>query len=90
VSDENKNEVKSEEVESSSGSSKGAGGNRLSSIYRTYRSEFKKIVWPSRKTTFKHTVTVIVVSLIFGAFIALSDYGYSFLYRQFVYLVGGN
>jgi len=87
VSDENKN-VKNEEVEVSSSSSKGGGGNRIGGIVRTYRSEFRKIVWPSRQTTMKHTFTVIVVSLIFGAYIALSDYGLSIIFRQFVNLVG--
>jgi len=87
MSEENNKDVKNEEVESSSGSSKG-GGSRIGSIARTYRSEFRKIVWPSRQTTMKHTITVIFVSLIFGAYIALADGALGILFRQFVNLVG--
>ena len=57
-------------------------------IVRTYRAEYKKIVWPSWPTIIKHTVTVIVVSLIFGAYIALTDGVFSTLFNRFVGLVG--
>lgn len=53
-------------------------------VFQTYRAEFRKIVWPSKQTLFKHTVTVIVVSLIFGAYIALFDYVFSIGFREFV------
>jgi len=89
MSDENNKNVKNEEVESSSSSSRG-GGNHVGGIVRTYRSEFRKIVWPSRQTTMKHTITVIFVSLIFGAYIALADGALGIVFRQFVNLVGGN
>jgi preprotein translocase SecE subunit len=39
----------------------------------TYRGEFKKIVWPSKYELFRKTVTVMIISLIFGAYIALAD-----------------
>ncbi|MCL2223384.1 MAG: preprotein translocase subunit SecE [Defluviitaleaceae bacterium] len=52
--------------------------------YQTYRAEFRKIVWPSKETLFKHTVTVIAVSLMFGAYIALNDYIFSTVFQQFV------
>jgi len=61
--------------------------NILRGVYQTYRAEFKKIVWPSRETLFKHTVTVIAVSLIFGAYIALNDFAFAAIFRQFVNLV---
>jgi len=57
-------------------------------VFRTYRAEYKKIVWPSWPTVFKHTVTVIVVSLIFGAYIALTDGIFGALFNRFVSLVG--
>lgn len=54
--------------------------NWLAEKFTVYRAEFRKIVWPSREDLLKHTVTVIVVSLIFGAYIALLDgaFGWSF------------
>jgi len=56
-------------------------------IFHTYRAEFRKIVWPSWETLIKHTATVVVVSLMFGAYIALMDGGFGILFRQFVNLV---
>ena len=63
--------------------------NPVKSIFHEYRGEFRKIVWPNREETFKHTVTVIAVSLIFGAYIALTDFGFGQLYSLFMQLVRG-
>ena len=63
------------------------GNNVVRGVYQTYRAEFKKIVWPSRETLIKHTVTVIAVSLIFGAYIALTDGAFGVLFGWFVSLV---
>lgn len=41
--------------------------------FSEYRGEFRKIVWPSRADLLKHTLTTIVISLIFGVFIAILD-----------------
>ena len=49
-----------------------------------YRSEFRKIVWPSRELLFKHTLTTIVISLIFGVFIAFLDGVFSFTFHTAV------
>ncbi|MDR1913676.1 MAG: preprotein translocase subunit SecE [Clostridiales bacterium] len=60
--------------------------------YVEYFSEFKKIVWPSRDNLLKQTVTVIVISLIFGAYIALLDGAFGFgltLFSQFAATLGG-
>jgi len=61
-----------------------SGNNIVKSVYQTYRAEFRKIVWPSRETLIKHTATVIAVSAMFGAYIALNDYVFSHVFRQFV------
>ena len=53
------------------------------SKFAEYKSEFKKIVWPSPELLAKQTVTVIVISLIFGAYIAILDGGFGFLLTQF-------
>ena len=52
--------------------------------FQTYRAEFRKIVWPSKETLFKHTVTVIAVSLMFGAYISLNDFLFGNVFQQFV------
>ncbi|MCL1842262.1 MAG: preprotein translocase subunit SecE [Defluviitaleaceae bacterium] len=61
-----------------------SGDSAVVGTYQTYRAEFRKIVWPSKETLIKHTVTVIAVSLIFGAYIALNDFVFSNIFRQFV------
>ncbi|MDR2648389.1 MAG: preprotein translocase subunit SecE [Clostridiales bacterium] len=48
-----------------------------------YTSEFKKIVWPSREELIKQTVTVIVISLLFGLYVSILDGALGFLYSQF-------
>jgi len=63
------------------------GPNAVEGIYRTYKAEFKKIVWPSRDTMIKHTVTVIAVSLMFGIYIAITDGIFGALFSRFVQLV---
>ena len=60
------------------------GNNVFVDVYQTYRAEFRKIVWPSRQTLVKHTATVIAVSLMFGAYIALNDFVFSNVFREFV------
>jgi len=65
------------------------GSDVVSGVFHKYRAEFRKIVWPSRETLVKHTITVVIVSAIFGAYIALNDGVFGFLFRQFVTMVGG-
>ena len=64
-----------------------SGESPVKSIFSDYRGEFRKIVWPSREETFKHTVTVIVVSLLFGAYIALTDFAFGSVYSWFMTLI---
>jgi len=82
---ENKNENKSKKDDAPSVLSE--GGNVVKGTFASYKAEFRKIVWPSRETLIKHTVTVIAVSLIFGAYIALMDGGFGIIFRQFVNLI---
>ena len=41
--------------------------------FREMKSELKKVVWPSGKETMKNTGTVLLCSLIIGAFIWIFD-----------------
>jgi preprotein translocase SecE subunit len=51
------------------------------------RGEFRKIVWPSRETLIKHTVTTLVISLLFGAFITLLYGLFGVIYTTLVGLI---
>ena len=48
---------------------------RVVRFFKDYKSEVKKIVWPSAKSVFKNTMIVLVICLILGAFIWALDYG---------------
>ena len=48
-------------------------GKRLSRWFREMKSELKKVVWPSGKETMKNTGTVLLCSLVVGAFIWIFD-----------------
>ena len=43
------------------------------SWFKGLKAEFKKIIWPDRKTLVKQVVAVIVCSLILGGIIAVVD-----------------
>ena len=53
------------------------------SWFKGLKAEFKKIIWPDKKTLAKQTVAVIVCSVLLGAIIAIIDallqYGIDFL-----------
>jgi len=63
------------------------GHDPVSGIVSEYRTEYRRIVWPSREILFKHTVTVIAVALMFGAYIALLDGAFGFGIQQLIQLV---
>ncbi len=48
---------------------------RFVSFIREYKSECKKISWPSFKTVVKNTVIVLIVCLVVGAFVGIVDFG---------------
>ena len=64
------------------------GTDVVTGVFHQYKAEFRKIVWPSRETLIKHTVTVVIVSAIFGAYIAVNDGVFGFFLRQFANFVG--
>ena len=61
--------------------------NWFQAKYAEYLAEFRKIVWPSRQELIKQTITVIVVSLLFGAYIAALDGILGSLFTQFANLI---
>lgn len=51
----------------------------LSSFINGVKAEFNKIMWPSRDDIIKQTTSVVAISLIVGALIAVFDYGFGYL-----------
>ena len=55
------------------------------SWFKGLKAEFKKIIWPDKKTLVKETVAVIVCSVLLGGIIAVVDaliqYGIDFIVR---------
>ena len=62
-------------IVNSSKSAKYTIPKRLVRFIKDYKSEVKKIVWPTRKTVIKNTGIVLAICLIIGAFIWLVDFG---------------
>ena len=60
-------------------------GQRIKKFFKDYKSELKKIVWLSPKTTFQYTAMVLVVMVIVSAFIGVLDLAFS----KLLLFVGG-
>ena len=52
-------------------------GKRTAKFFREYKSELKKIVWLSPKTTLQYTGIVLGVMVVVSAFIGLLDLAFS-------------
>ena len=50
---------------------------RIKEAWRGFKSELKKIVWPTGKQTFKNLLVVLVVIIISALLIALLDYAFA-------------
>lgn len=44
------------------------------SFFQGVKSEFKKISWPDRQSTFKQSIAVVIISVVVGLIIAVLDY----------------
>jgi preprotein translocase subunit SecE len=66
-----------------------AGGRfeRMRLFLSEVRNELKRVTWPSSKEVYATTVVVIIVSVFFGLYLALADYGFNsavlWLFRRF-------
>ena len=47
---------------------------KKASFFKGLKSEFKKITWPDRHSTFKQSVAVVAISVVVGVIIAILDY----------------
>ena len=55
------------------GNEKTTGNSQKKSWFQGVKSEFKKIIWPDRKTLTKQTIAVVVTSAILAIVISLMD-----------------
>lgn len=64
-------------------------GRWLKNFFKDYKSEIKKITWPSREVTVKSTIVVLVCILVCAAVIGLLDFGLGKLVELLMDLVSG-
>ncbi len=50
---------------------------KIAKFFRDYRSEFKKLVWPTRQQLFKNCAVVFTAIIVCGGALALLDFGLS-------------
>ena len=48
--------------------------SKISVFFKGVKSEFKKIVWPDKHSTFKQSVAVVSISVVVGVIIAILDF----------------
>jgi len=61
--------------------------SKLLGIYTTYRGEFAKITWPGRPELIRKTITVAIVSALFGVYISVLDGLFGAAFSSFVGLL---
>ncbi len=49
--------------------------SKIRKFFRDYKSEFKKLVWPTGKQLMKNSAVVLVAIIVVGACLALVDFG---------------
>ena len=62
--------------------------SKIAKFFKDYKSEFKKIVWPSKEDTFKMSVVVIAAIVVASIAIFLLDTGFYKLFSFLGSLVG--
>lgn len=58
--------------------------NRIIQFVGQSRTELKKVVWPTRKETIRHTLTVIIMSGALALFLGGADYVLQLILKTFV------
>ncbi len=59
-------------------------GAKITDYFTTAQAELKKVVWPTKKDTFKFSLAVIAVSLTVAAFLGILDLVFTFLLQRFL------
>lgn len=55
---------------------------RVKNFFKDYKSEIKKIVWPSRSNVVKNVIIVLIMCVVIGAFIWILDFGLAELLKR--------
>ena len=58
--------------------------DRIGKFIKESRTELKKVVWPTRQETIRHTMTVIVMSGALALFLGGVDFTLQYILRTFV------
>ena len=62
--------------------------NRVVKYFKDLKSEFKKVVWPSKKTVINNTGVVLTAMIISGLAIFGLDSGFAALFKALLSLAG--
>ncbi len=81
--------AKGAEKKSAKNQSKGKKANPVAKYFRDLRSEFKKVVWPSKETVLNNTGVVLMTMIITGAGVFVLDLAFAELFKMLMSLVGG-
>lgn len=58
--------------------------NRITTFVKEARIEIKKVVWPTKHETMRHTLAVILISLGVAGFLGALDLLFTFVLNNFV------
>ncbi|MFA5076130.1 MAG: preprotein translocase subunit SecE [Patescibacteria group bacterium] len=58
--------------------------NRVVNYFKEAKIELKKVAWPTRKETTKHTLLVIGISLALAAFLGALDYFFTIGFEKII------
>ena len=62
--------------------------NKVVKFFKDLRSEFKKVVWPSRKTVVTNTGVVLGTMVVTGIGVFCMDYVFALLFEKLMGLMG--
>ena len=62
--------------------------NKVTKYFKDRRSEFKKVVWPSRKTVITNTSVVLITMIVTGIGVFCVDSVFAFLFKQLLEMGG--
>lgn len=84
---ETEKKVKSKEKGSAKNKSQKKQPNKVAKYFKDLKSEFKKVVWPTKEQTLNNTAVVLATLVIFGIFVTLCDLGLGALLKLILNLV---
>jgi len=58
--------------------------SKIINFLKEVRRELKKVTWPTRQETIKHTLAVIAISLGVALFLGAADFLFQFLINKFI------